>query len=409
MVCRLGFIRGVEFSDGTASLCPAASTQGPTVGAPAQTELPSCPVCLERLDEHVSGVVVTVCNHAFHNECLLKWGDTSCPVCRFCLQPTGTARCATCGASDSLWMCLICGAVGCGRYSGGHARAHWEAHGHSYALELDTQRVWDYVGDGWVHRLVQSKAAGAAGETFIVEVSSGGGAAGEFVGSLGPGGDEVGGADAKARRETEEEGKPGGRKPSKSGMKVEGGAGMEAEWAHRSEEDVVLESRMEAVTREYEHLLTSQLESQRLWFEGQMERQAEDLLRRQRVRRTPLLRLSMSGHGVHETGPVYQGHASRVHSSAQSGLRDLPTPLLLAMLVLAMRCEVWPCVLRRSWRTNWTRRCRRNRRQRAGAGLCRPRCRSWRGSWPRSVRRWGSCGRKGTSSRTWRTRVRFGN
>ena len=25
-----------------------------------QTELPTCPVCLERLDEHISGVVTTV-------------------------------------------------------------------------------------------------------------------------------------------------------------------------------------------------------------------------------------------------------------------------------------------------------------------------------------------------------------
>jgi len=23
-----------------------------------------------------------VCNHQFHSECLQKWGDTSCPVCR---------------------------------------------------------------------------------------------------------------------------------------------------------------------------------------------------------------------------------------------------------------------------------------------------------------------------------------
>ena len=29
-----------------------------------------------------------------------------------------------------------------------------------YALELETQRVWDYVGDGYVHRLIQSKTDG---------------------------------------------------------------------------------------------------------------------------------------------------------------------------------------------------------------------------------------------------------
>jgi len=27
-------------------------------------------------------VLLQVCNHQFHSECLQKWGDTSCPVCR---------------------------------------------------------------------------------------------------------------------------------------------------------------------------------------------------------------------------------------------------------------------------------------------------------------------------------------
>ena len=59
-----------------------------------------------------------------------------------------------------LWICLICGAVGCGRYRGSHAASHWEAAGHGYALELETQRVWDYANDAYVHRLVASKTDG---------------------------------------------------------------------------------------------------------------------------------------------------------------------------------------------------------------------------------------------------------
>ena len=31
---------------------------------------------------------------------------------------------------------------------------------HTFALELHTQRVWDYVGDGYVHRLLQSEFGG---------------------------------------------------------------------------------------------------------------------------------------------------------------------------------------------------------------------------------------------------------
>lgn len=118
-------------------------------------------MCLERLDEHVSGVVTTVCNHRFHNQCLRQWVDSSCPVCRYCQHPTeGTSHCTACGTGSDLWICLICGHVGCGRYRGSHAAEHWQESGHGYALELETQRVWDYASDAYVHRLVRSKTNG---------------------------------------------------------------------------------------------------------------------------------------------------------------------------------------------------------------------------------------------------------
>lgn len=37
---------------------------------------------------------------------------------------------------------------------------HWQESQHCYSLDLETQRVWDYVGDGYVHRLIQSKTDG---------------------------------------------------------------------------------------------------------------------------------------------------------------------------------------------------------------------------------------------------------
>mgnify|MGYP000450411036 FL=1 len=37
---------------------------------------------------------------------------------------------------------------------------HWKESQHCYSLEVETQRVWDYVGDGYVHRLIQSKTDG---------------------------------------------------------------------------------------------------------------------------------------------------------------------------------------------------------------------------------------------------------
>ena len=64
-------------------------------------------------------------------------------------------------------MCLICGHVGCGRFSGRHAHAHYEETGHTFAFELESHRVWDYAGDNYVHRLIQSKTDGK-----LVEVSN---------------------------------------------------------------------------------------------------------------------------------------------------------------------------------------------------------------------------------------------
>ena len=50
---------------------------------PGHVEVPRCPVCLERLDPHASGILTILCNHSFHSECLTKWGDSTCPVCRY--------------------------------------------------------------------------------------------------------------------------------------------------------------------------------------------------------------------------------------------------------------------------------------------------------------------------------------
>jgi len=47
-------------------------------------------------------------------------------------------------------MCL-----GLFRYVGGHSHAHFTDTHHCYTMELGANRVWDYVGDNFVHRLVQ--------------------------------------------------------------------------------------------------------------------------------------------------------------------------------------------------------------------------------------------------------------
>ncbi|PIA13017.1 zf-UBP-domain-containing protein, partial [Coemansia reversa NRRL 1564] len=145
------------------------------------TELPTCPVCLERLDSAVSGLLTTLCQHIFHCRCLARWGDGNCPVCRysqtsaFGIRMSGTSamesgkapedgntseqsRCHICERTNDLWICLICGTIGCGRYANGHAKDHFGQTQHPYSMELESQSVWDYAGDGYVHRLMQNMA-----------------------------------------------------------------------------------------------------------------------------------------------------------------------------------------------------------------------------------------------------------
>ena len=138
------------------------------IGAVGRVEVPTCPVCLERMDASISGIVTVLCHHSFHCECLSQWTDSRCPVCRYTQQPkhesnsdeSGQVKCSGCDSKSDLWVCLICGHAGCGRYQHGHAYQHYSQTGHLYALELETQRVWDYGGDGFVHRLIRNKADG---------------------------------------------------------------------------------------------------------------------------------------------------------------------------------------------------------------------------------------------------------
>ncbi|UYV64323.1 BRAP [Cordylochernes scorpioides] len=178
----------------------------------AEPEAQTCPVCLDKLDDNVAGVLTILCNHSFHSQCLAQWGDTSCPVCRYSQIPElcQDNLCFTCSSQESLWLCLICGNIGCGRYVEGHAHKHYLESHHTYAMHLENSKVWDYAADNYVHRLVQNKA----------------------------------------------DGKP-----------VE----LQSLWAESDE-------KVESMQLEYTHLLTSQLETQRHFFEEQISRLEQDTL-----------------------------------------------------------------------------------------------------------------------------------
>ena len=219
---------------------------------PNLLELPTCPVCLERMDE-TTGLLTILCQHVFHCACLEKWRGSGCPVCRYTHSPSFTfpyprpsledneddpeTACAVCAKTENLWICLICGVVGCGRYDSAHAYKHYEETSHCYAMDTTTQHVWDYAGDGYVHRLIQSKPTASSYDTHASRVAD------ESV---------TGRRDRDKERE----------RHANEAFRSEGG-------------DSVPREKMESMANEYTYLLTSQLEGQRRYFEEQVLRAGE--------------------------------------------------------------------------------------------------------------------------------------
>lgn len=162
--CQLFYVAGVEFAS-RATAHERRTVDGAVfVAPPAGTvELPTCPVCLERMDAQTTGLLTILCNHTFHTACLAQWTADACPVCRYAQQPRARdCRCAACACAraGALWICLVCGHLGCGRGAGAHALAHYRATQHAYSMNLETRRVWDYAGDNYVHRIVRSSTDG---------------------------------------------------------------------------------------------------------------------------------------------------------------------------------------------------------------------------------------------------------
>lgn len=131
--------------------------------------LSSCPFTKKK-----KGVTVP---HVTSHECTPS-ALSRCPVCRYCQtpEPVEENKCFECGVQEvpedleaalvwflsfpltrflslplslplqNLWICLICGHIGCGRYVSRHAYKHFEETQHTYAMQLTNHRVWDYAG-----------------------------------------------------------------------------------------------------------------------------------------------------------------------------------------------------------------------------------------------------------------------
>jgi BRCA1-associated protein len=234
----------------------------------------NCAVCLEhmvldthrrRVDEAVNtntSILTTVCNHTFHLDCLLQWQDSPCPVCRYDHSGLNEAlsQCNVCGTTEHNYVCLICGAIACVvvnsaaavattsrsddgttrcgvvsndnsmeatasrqlQFATSHARQHYDETLHAYALDTENQHVWDFAGQGYVHRLLQNK-----GDGKLVEVN-----------------------DPNNTTSQERSLNPG---------------------LSDAQEEQVVHRKLEGFASQYYTLLKSQLEQQRIFYQGRLE------------------------------------------------------------------------------------------------------------------------------------------
>jgi BRCA1-associated protein len=255
-------------------------------------DIQNCAVCLEPMEtmhlltnnslsrrgdstaaKRAEPILTTVCNHSFHINCLLKWQDSPCPVCRYDhsgLNSETLSECHLCGTKENNYVCLICGVVSCagsGRSScsddaresednleqesessttcehqhpanRGHARAHYEQTLHTYALETENQYVWDFAGGGYVHRLIRNSEDGK-----LVEIND-------------------------PRNTTSNE------------------RSTHPSYISDAQEEEAIHRKLEDFAGQYSTLLKSQLERQRIYYEGRLTEMKRERSRREETEDT---------------------------------------------------------------------------------------------------------------------------
>ena len=112
-------------------------------------QIPSCPFCIERIDVNVSGLVTS--RRGWLSSGLVY--SASCVAC----SKLESQELSCCNSKSGLWLCLLCGNVGCGRYENAHAEKHSKSSNHRISLEISTGRIWDYLDDLFVHRRIVSQ------------------------------------------------------------------------------------------------------------------------------------------------------------------------------------------------------------------------------------------------------------
>lgn len=186
--CYLAFLEAIVYSQRVWELTRSKSdelkarktseSEMPEAVIPSTAyEMPSCPVCIERID--VSGTGLVTHSHGWSAEQQDEGRPPTCFACAIIAANGGnvnpqpgsvvtrktlgnpTLKCECCSKQDELWVCLICGHLGCGRYQDAHAKDHATENRHRFCYQLETGRIWDYASDVFVHRrLVQTAAMG---------------------------------------------------------------------------------------------------------------------------------------------------------------------------------------------------------------------------------------------------------
>jgi len=181
-----------EYHDSLHHPSPTTTSNSSKSGT-AVVDIPTCPVCLHRVDPFRLGLPHNRAQHLLcskfcpppnlaagnqhsavscpRQRLLRPWPPpSSCVACRvidrYWQKDTdehdaigehdaddGSLVCIVCGMKETLWVCLTCGFVGCGRYSSKHAVEHNSVTGHPFCLELSTLRIWSYVDGEFAHRV----------------------------------------------------------------------------------------------------------------------------------------------------------------------------------------------------------------------------------------------------------------
>ncbi|QHO50262.1 BRCA1-associated protein [Arachis hypogaea] len=218
-VCCVLFTLDVQYTGSVEHAQPSNATS---------TEQPTCPVCLESLDQDTPVefsllyVIIPFIVRAYQNRLILLVlcaaianNKLKNPYVLF----VGTLR--------TFGYVLYAGLLAVE----GHAIMHSKETQHCYALDMETKHVWDFVGDNYVHRLIQSKT-----DRKLVELNT-------------------------------------------HCVHAENGCGS-CSCEDNSMSEALLNSKVEVIINEYNELLATQLENQKSYFESLLQEVKEETERK---------------------------------------------------------------------------------------------------------------------------------